>query len=41
MKDPFILQTAIDYDLGYEEVEYIYINNRENFYNELEKLATL
>jgi hypothetical protein len=34
--NPFISQTAYDYDMSYESVEYIYNNFKENFYEKLE-----
>jgi hypothetical protein len=36
-KNPFIAQTAEDYDMDYECVEYIYNHYHENFYEKLEE----
>ena len=36
-KEPFIMQTAEDYDLPYDVVEKIYFNHPKEFYDKLEE----
>lgn len=36
-KNTFIEQTAVDYDMSYEDVERIHTLHPDNFYEELEK----
>lgn len=39
-KKPFIEQTANDYDMSYDDVEYIYNSDPLNFYLKLEEFIT-
>ncbi len=40
-KNPFIVQTALDYDMEYHEVECVYNIFRDNFYEKLEELVKI
>lgn len=40
MRNPFLIQTARDYDLPYYVVESIYEKDKKNFYQNLEDILT-